>query len=793
MTDESPRIPDRPFDVRAANTTACAMPEPFDPADATSLYRGMNILAPMVRSGTLPMRILALQYGADRVYGEELVDHSMLRTVRVENHALGTVDYVDSTGKVIFQTCARERGRVIFQIGTSDPERAVRVAKMVHRDVAAIDLNMGCPKPFSTSGGMGSALLDPCDRAVNILKALKAADLSCPVTCKIRFIVDAEEREEVLRAHTQARNTNAPLPQVLTVPGGQAEAPDSGGAALAEDAPAPGIPGIRSLQASQRLVDTLSRTGVAAIGIHTRFPHTRPREAPTTSWFGPVSSAAGSRAAILLKKILLVRNRRNALLPAPPPRMLVPPGASAPPGPGTEVSLRQRRVYSLVAGHVEPGERAEAAAARETFEETGVSLVLHSDLQSSLAVTQQLYSDHRHEGVHDRNLARGVPPTEGPDGSLEAELWPVQLLLSQPWPAGTLSGGNSEVMLASVGLARGDPRSPEPPAPRADPAEILDARWADRAAVRQALLAAAADFACMPPHLPLVKPALRAVPSGLTRPTAEQHAYTSMTFTAAGAVGAEDPADAFDLALPGPHAVSTRLCSAWLACFSDFDHYLQEQLAGQASEDQDDGLDVEVDLLVPGVRHRVCWLPAKLVFDVFANDPAVAEAQDTSGWTWTIMPDPRTDELTPGPAAGGCLADVGQRWAVLAPASAQEALAQAAGDLYGPAAGAAVSFLASRRALMGLGPSCSHWAARAGSLLAWHSRARFCTRCGSPMVCVSHGRARRCAMQCHRGAGGRIYARVDPISINMEQLAGQASEDQDDGLDVEVDLLSRHL
>ncbi|KCV72572.1 hypothetical protein H696_00163 [Fonticula alba] len=227
----------------------------------------------------------------------------MLRTVRVENHALGTVDYVDSTGKVIFQTCARERGRVIFQIGTSDPERAVRVAKMVHRDVAAIDLNMGCPKPFSTSGGMGSALLDPCDRAVNILKALKAADLSCPVTCKIRFIVDAEEREEVLRAHTQARNTNAPLPQVLTVPGGQAEAPDSGGAALAEDAPAPGIPGIRSLQASQRLVDTLSRTGVAAIGIHTRFPHTRPREAPTTSWFGPVSSAAGSRAAILLNGV----------------------------------------------------------------------------------------------------------------------------------------------------------------------------------------------------------------------------------------------------------------------------------------------------------------------------------------------------------------------------------------------------------------------------------------------------------------------------------------------------------
>lgn len=33
-------------------------------------YAGKLILAPMVRIGTLPMRLLALQYGADIVYGE---------------------------------------------------------------------------------------------------------------------------------------------------------------------------------------------------------------------------------------------------------------------------------------------------------------------------------------------------------------------------------------------------------------------------------------------------------------------------------------------------------------------------------------------------------------------------------------------------------------------------------------------------------------------------------------------------------------------------------------------------
>ena len=33
-------------------------------------FRGKNILAPMVRIGVLPTRLLALQYGADIVYSE---------------------------------------------------------------------------------------------------------------------------------------------------------------------------------------------------------------------------------------------------------------------------------------------------------------------------------------------------------------------------------------------------------------------------------------------------------------------------------------------------------------------------------------------------------------------------------------------------------------------------------------------------------------------------------------------------------------------------------------------------
>ena len=46
------------------------------------------VLAPMVRVGTLPMRLLALAYGAHKVYTEELIDWKILRSTRVNN---GTV------------------------------------------------------------------------------------------------------------------------------------------------------------------------------------------------------------------------------------------------------------------------------------------------------------------------------------------------------------------------------------------------------------------------------------------------------------------------------------------------------------------------------------------------------------------------------------------------------------------------------------------------------------------------------------------------------------------------------
>lgn len=178
-------------------------------------YRCKLVLAPMVRSGELPSRLLALHYGADLVWGPETVDRSMIGTTRTFNTALSTVDFTrlssngshgprkDQKESVIFRLHpAREGKKLIFQMGTSDPERAVEAAKLIAGDVAGIDVNAGCPKPFSTSGGMGAALLRTPDKLCAILEALVAniaSEFEIGISVKIRLLETPEETEALVR------------------------------------------------------------------------------------------------------------------------------------------------------------------------------------------------------------------------------------------------------------------------------------------------------------------------------------------------------------------------------------------------------------------------------------------------------------------------------------------------------------------------------------------------------------------------------------------------------------------
>lgn len=153
----------------------------------------------MVRVGTLPSRLLALKYGADLVYTEELIDHKMVECKREENKLLGTVDFVLPDRTVVLRTCPEERDKVVFQMGTSDPDRALKTARLVCNDVAGIDVNMGCPKPFSLKGGMGSALLTQPAKVKSILTTLVKGVPEVPITCKIRLLPDKADTMALIK------------------------------------------------------------------------------------------------------------------------------------------------------------------------------------------------------------------------------------------------------------------------------------------------------------------------------------------------------------------------------------------------------------------------------------------------------------------------------------------------------------------------------------------------------------------------------------------------------------------
>lgn len=162
-------------------------------------YENKLVLAPMVRVGTLPLRLLAAQYGADITYGEEIIDHKLVKCERRVNEHIGSTDFVEKGAEnVVFRTCNQERNQVVFQLGTSDAVRALTAAQLVCKDVAAIDINMGCPRSFSISGGMGAALLTKPELIHDILTTLRR-NLETPVTCKIRLLKSSQDTVELAR------------------------------------------------------------------------------------------------------------------------------------------------------------------------------------------------------------------------------------------------------------------------------------------------------------------------------------------------------------------------------------------------------------------------------------------------------------------------------------------------------------------------------------------------------------------------------------------------------------------
>jgi hypothetical protein len=125
---------------------------------AHHLFCNSEILAPMVRASTTPLRTLALSYGASLVYTEELIDRSIVPTERIINTELGTIDYrtpkhcysakvqkrmandkdnPDSkNGAVLLRIDPLvEQDKLIYQMGTGEGHLALDAANKVVNDV----------------------------------------------------------------------------------------------------------------------------------------------------------------------------------------------------------------------------------------------------------------------------------------------------------------------------------------------------------------------------------------------------------------------------------------------------------------------------------------------------------------------------------------------------------------------------------------------------------------------------------------------------------------------------------
>ena len=168
-------------------------------------YSNKVVLAPMVRIGELPTRLLALRHGADLVWGPETVDRAIIGTTRSINPRTNCIEYSrssNSQNRVVYRIHPLERGRLVYQMGSADAKLAVQAAKVVAGDVAGVDLNCGCPKHFSIQGGMGAALLKDIPRLEGILRALveevgKVYDIG--ISCKIRLLDTDQETCDMVR------------------------------------------------------------------------------------------------------------------------------------------------------------------------------------------------------------------------------------------------------------------------------------------------------------------------------------------------------------------------------------------------------------------------------------------------------------------------------------------------------------------------------------------------------------------------------------------------------------------
>lgn len=113
------------------------------------------ISAPMVDQSNLAWRLLVKENGADVAFSQMMHARNFMTDKYYRSDCVDWDDYTHVGGESETAKAKELDKRLIVQLAGDDPDVLVKAGKFVHHDVAAIDLNLGCPQKIAKKGNYG--------------------------------------------------------------------------------------------------------------------------------------------------------------------------------------------------------------------------------------------------------------------------------------------------------------------------------------------------------------------------------------------------------------------------------------------------------------------------------------------------------------------------------------------------------------------------------------------------------------------------------------------------------------
>jgi tRNA-dihydrouridine synthase len=158
---------------------------------STSFFESIGspkfISAPMVDQSNLAWRLLVRQNGADLAFSQMMHARNFMSDKNYRSDCVDWDDYTHSAGSSSSEESRKLDKPLIAQLAGDNPDVLVAAGKYIHHDVAAIDLNLGCPQKIAKKGNYGAYLLPEKGLIVKLLSAM-VQGLDCPITAKIRCL-----------------------------------------------------------------------------------------------------------------------------------------------------------------------------------------------------------------------------------------------------------------------------------------------------------------------------------------------------------------------------------------------------------------------------------------------------------------------------------------------------------------------------------------------------------------------------------------------------------------------------